>query len=290
MMETTPRPDHRSLPEGVAILPFSDAHLEGAFKLSLEMSWSYRIEDWAFALKLGRGMVLTRAGAVIGTAAWFPHGDEHATLGLIIVAGQAQGRGLGALLLDTLIEQGSGRTLILNATPEGRPLYERRGFVPTGTIHQHQGAATGTHDAHAPDSVRSMRPSDLAAVTRLDEQAKGFKRPQLLRRLADTGERLVLTRDGEPVGFVMRRPFGRGTVIGPVVARSADEALQLIGAALSDLKGGFVRVDTPVELGLSPWLEGMGLGHVDDAVAMVRGRKPSTGSASAFALASQSFG
>ena len=72
--------------EDVVLLPFARSHLEGALKLSQEMSWPYRIEDWDVALQLGHGFVLERAGTVIGTAAWWPYGETHASAGMIIVA------------------------------------------------------------------------------------------------------------------------------------------------------------------------------------------------------------
>ena len=50
--------------DDVALIPFARAHLEGALKLSQEMSWPYRVEDWDFALQLGHGFVLQRAGVV----------------------------------------------------------------------------------------------------------------------------------------------------------------------------------------------------------------------------------
>jgi len=57
--------------EDVALVPFARAHLEGALKLSQEMSWPYLLKDWDSALLLGRGFVVTSAGAVMGTALWW---------------------------------------------------------------------------------------------------------------------------------------------------------------------------------------------------------------------------
>src|SRR5689334_23580707 len=85
--------------EDVILVPFARSHLEGALKLSQEMSWPYRIEDWDVALQLGHGFVLERAGTVIGTAAWWPYGENHASAGMIIIAKAAQGRGYGARLM-----------------------------------------------------------------------------------------------------------------------------------------------------------------------------------------------
>src|SRR5579872_2608808 len=133
--------------EDVVLLPFAKAHLEGALKLSQEMSWPYRIEDWDVALQLGHGFVLQHAGVVIGTAAWWPYGETHASAGMIIVAKGAQGRGHGARLIDALLASARPRTVMLNSTAEGMMLYRRRGFVPIGVIHQHQGIPWECHEA-----------------------------------------------------------------------------------------------------------------------------------------------
>ncbi len=134
-----------------------------------------------------------------------------------------------------------------------------------------------------------MGPADLAAIARLDREATGFARRPMLDRLAAAGEGVVLLRDGAPAGYAIARPFGRGHVIGPVVAGSQDEARRLIEAALAPLDGRFVRIDVPDEAQLSPWLAGIGLPLVGDALTMVRGVLPPTGPAHLFALANQSF-
>lgn len=275
--------------DDVALVPFSTAHLHGALKLSQEMSWPYRIEDWAFALTVGQGFVLEHADEVIGTAAWFPFGDTLATIGMIIVSGKAQGHGFGARLIDTLLDAADARTILLNATPEGRALYERRGFQSLGIIHQHQGVPKRRHEAPSADVVRAMQPSDFDAVARLDGEATGFERRSLLQRLLEVGEAHVLLRDGEVSGYVISRLFGRGHVVGPVVAPTADEARQLTEAALSRLQSCFVRIDTAAVAGLSPWLEEIGLPKVSDALTMARGILPPTGPTRVFALSNQSL-
>jgi predicted GNAT family N-acyltransferase len=277
--------------EDVVLLPFARAHLEGALTLSQEMSWPYRFEDWDFALQLGHGFVVQRAGVVIGTAAWWPYGDTHASAGMIIVATAAQGRGYGARLMDALLAAAYPRTVVLNSTAEGQALYQRRGFIPSGVIHQHQGIPTGHHEAPRPSLVRAMAPSDFEAISRLDRQATGWERRPLLDRLVQSGDGYVLLRDGIPRGYAISRLFGRGHVIGPVNAESPTDARALIEAALAGLGRVFVRIDTPASSQLGEWLEGIGLQQVGDATTMVLGgHASSTGPARTFAIANQSFG
>jgi len=277
--------------ENVALVPFVRAHLEGALKLSQEMSWPYRLEDWDVALQLGHGFVLQRAGVVIGTAAWWPYGDTHASAGMIIVAKAAQGRGYGARLMDALLASARPRSIALNSTAEGIMLYRRRGFVPIGIIHQHHGIPRGRFEAPHSGFIRPMAVSDFEAITRLDQDATGLDRQRMLDRLLQSGDGYVLLRDGTPRGYAICRLFGRGHVIGPVVAESPADARALIEAALARLERAFVRIDTSATSQLGEWLEGIGLQQVSDATTMILGTPaPSTGTARLFALANQSFG
>jgi predicted GNAT family N-acyltransferase len=277
--------------EDVALLPFSRAHLEGALKLSQEMSWPYRIEDWDVALQLGHGFVLERDGTVIGTAAWWPYGENHASAGMIIVAKAAQGRGYGARLMDALLASARPRTIALNSTAEGFMLYRRRGFAPIGVIYQHQGIPKECHGALRSWLVRPMAASDFDAITLLDREATGLERRPLLDRLVQSGDGYVLRHDGVARGYAISRRFGRGHVIGPVVAESRVDARALIDAALAGLGRCFVRIDTSASSQLGEWLEGIGLQQVSDATTMILGAPPpSIGPARLFALANQSFG
>ncbi|MBT2325908.1 GNAT family N-acetyltransferase [Variovorax paradoxus] len=287
-MATRPGHPHN---DDVVLVPFATEHLEGALQLSQEMSWPYRLEDWAFALELGQGFVLRNgAGTVIATAAWWAYGEDHASAGMIIVAKAAQGRGHGARLMEALLAAAHPRTITLNSTAEGLALYERRGFVRIGVIQQHQGFPDERHQPPPASLVRAMAPSDVEAVARLDRQATGWARRQMLDRLIQAGDSDVLVRDGEPRGYAISRLFGRGHVVGPVVAESAADARTLIEAALARLGQVLVRVDTAATSQLGDWLESVGLRQVGDATTMVKGPHiPPAGPARMFALANQSF-
>jgi len=277
--------------DDVVIVPFARSHLQGALKLSQEMSWPYRLEDWDVALQLGHGFVLQRAGAVIGTAAWWPYGETHASAGMIIVAKAAQGRGYGARLMDALLTSARPRSIALNSTAEGIMLYQRRGFVPIGIIHQHHGIPDERYEPLRSGLVRSMAASDFGTITHLDREATGLERRGMLDKLLQSGDGYVLERDGMARGYAISRLFGRGHVIGPVIAESPTDARALIEAPLADLGRRFVRIDTSATSQLGEWLESIGLQRVSDATTMILGaQSPAAGPARTFAVANQSFG
>ena len=157
-------------------------------------------------------------------------------------------------------------------------------------MHQHQAvfvAAAGS----AADGTRAMHPGEAAAVIDLDRVASGMDRARLLEALFAGGDFLVCGAPGRPDGYACVRRWGRGRVIGPVVAADPLVARTLIAAALQRHPGEFLRIDVTEESGLSPWLEGLGLPCVDRVTSMARGTPPGRAArTTVFALASQSLG
>ena len=275
----------------IELKPFEPAFLPGALGLSQEMGWPYRLEDWAFAARLGLGLALVRDCDVIGTAMSWRYGTDFASVGMIIVTASAQGGGNGSRLFDGLLAALEGRNILLNSTEEGLTLYQRRGFVPWGRVHQHQGIPATSFRRSEGDGIRPASDADLPSAQAFDQRATGLFRPSMVAALCGAGNTLVLERAGRLVGYAIARRFGRGYVIGPCAAESADDARRLIEAHLVMLQDEFVRIDVYARDGLSGRLEQIGLKQVSNAIAMVKGRLPEPdGTATMFALANQSFG
>ncbi|OWQ83856.1 GNAT family N-acetyltransferase [Roseateles aquatilis] len=267
--------------------------LEAALGLSQAVHWPHRLTDWRFAFELGGGLVAERDGEVVATAMSWPWGETHATLGLVIVDPRLQGRRIGLRLMQALLDGLEGRTVLLHATAEGRGLYERLGFVRTGEVRQHQGQASSA-PLMALDRDWRLRPSnvgDLPALVALDARARGMPRDALVRGLYAEAQTVVLDHDGERRGFAMLRRFGRGLIIGPVVAPDEQGAKALIAHLVGLNAGKFVRIDVDFDSGLTEWLEELGLPRVDGPTEMIRGDVPEpTPGVRRFALATQALG
>jgi GNAT superfamily N-acetyltransferase len=288
-MALQPERDITSSP--IELTEFDARHFPGALKLSQEMKWPYRREDWEFAASVGQGLVLERDGTVIGTAMWWNYGQAYASAGMIIVTASAQGSGYGSRLFKGLLEATDGRNVLLNSTEEGLTLYKRRGFTAWGTVLQFQGPLTVATTPNACEDIRPATAADLVAIQSLDERATGLSRSSMVAALANVGNVLVIDRVGRITGYAIARRFGRGYVVGPVSAESGEDARQLILAQLATLRGQFVRIDVYAEDHLGEWLSSLGLARVSSATAMIKGRRPvSDGAARMYALANQSFG
>ncbi len=91
-----------ALPE-ITLREMTAADLPACHGLSQAVSWSHRLEDWQLAFHCGKGWVAESAGQVLGSAIYWPWGNDSSTLGLVIVSPDCQGRGVGKALLKTLI-------------------------------------------------------------------------------------------------------------------------------------------------------------------------------------------
>lgn len=278
-------------PDTIDLVSFEDRHLDGAVRLSQEAGWPHRREDWAMSLALGEGFVALQGDEVVGTIVMTPLGDAIATISLVIVAEASRGQGLGRRLMSVALQAAGSRECRLTATADGLPLYEKLGFESTHLIRQHQGPAAPLSPAEA-TGVTLADADDFAAICLLDRQAQGVDRQSLLDLLSQEGSMAVLRKDGQVRGYSAIRRFGRGEVIGPVVAETDDDARRLISFFAATRPGSFLRVDTPMPLGLSPWLVERGLLEVGGGVAMRKGHiaPEPAGPAKVFGLFSQAIG
>ncbi|GLS20226.1 hypothetical protein GCM10007874_32430 [Labrys miyagiensis] len=177
--------------------------------------------------------------------------------------------------MNQVLERCGHRNLTLNSTHAAFNLYVSLGFTKEAVVYQRQGEASlRLPTLPALEGELSELPSDrLEEITRLDSRAFGANRERLLRLLSEDASVWVLKRGSEIVGYSMKREFGNGHVIGPIVAKSDGDALHLAAVHLKDLAGQFVRVDTREETGaFAEFLRESGLGVYETVTTMSKGR------------------
>ena len=266
--------------------PLTPAHLDGAVALSRAEGWPHRLEDWALILGLSRGIAALDGDRLVGTAMATPFGPAGA-LGMIVVARDWRGRGLARAMMERLMD-GEARQWRLVATAEGLPLYAKLGFVETYRIVQQQGTVA---PVAAPEGVAWAEPGDTDAIAALDRAATGMDRAGLVAALAGAGRLAVIRDESGLAGYAALRPFGRGEVAGPVIARDAADARRLLAFLFASRPGAFLRVDIPEASGLGDWLAAQGLAPVGGGIAMTRGGAPAVAPEfQSFALAAQALG
>ncbi|WP_332700520.1 GNAT family N-acetyltransferase [Devosia sp.] len=226
-----------------------EADLAALHALSVSVGWPHRAEDWQFLRSYGDGFVAVDAsGRVQASAMWFPFGDDFATVGMVITSPRLQANGGGAWLMQHVLEQTRGRALGLHATRAAHRLYRSQGFADEATIYQNQGVLAAPPAARAvtDGTVRPLLRSDLPDLLALDRRTTGTDRAALLALLFGQAEAeaYVLHREDGLAAYALARPFGRGTVIGPVIAKDDDDAISVVMPHLQSRVGTFVRLDT----------------------------------------------
>lgn len=274
--------------------------LEQLHALSISVGWPLRAEDLQFLREFGRGYVaLDEIGRVTGSAMWFPHGEEFATIGMVITSPRLQTNGTGHWLMQRVLADCRGRDLRLNSTRAARRLYDSLGFHPVKTVYQCQGVVhpVETDTAREGPTVTRLSAEDLSAVVEMDARAFGVARDILIGKLFPQSVGYGLFRDGALAAFALCRPFGRGHVVGPVVATDDADAIAVVHPHVLDHAGGFLRIDTHQGGGaFAGFLSDAGMAVFDTVLTMSLAREGVEANAAAtqgtvtYGLVSQALG
>src|SRR4051794_37297230 len=214
-----------------------------------------------FVAELDDRIVGTGVAIRSGRAGW---------VGTIWVAPDQRGTGLGRALTEATISalnDAGARTLVLVATEQGRPLYERMGFE---VVDHYEILEAAGIDAAAPSAVRAFQPADLPRMCELDALATGEDRASVLERFATPSSAKVVTGDDDEVrGFVTRAPWGGGATIAPEPGDAIRllEARRAAAGPSGRVRVGVLRSNGP---GLER-LEAAGLRRIWSAPRLARG-------------------
>jgi len=195
-----------------------------------------------------------------------------------------------------VLEQTKGRVLGLHATSQSHRLFLSLGFKDEGTIYQHEGYVSSLPKMPpaGDGELREFSHSDLSAIGDLDRAATEWDRHVLIGALVARSRGMVLSRLGKVEAFALMRPFGRGMVVGPIIAGNEEDALRVLHPLVAEQNGRFLRIDLWDDKSrLAAFAERCGLSVAETGTRMSLG-KPwpvSTGAMpSLFAPASQATG
>jgi predicted GNAT family acetyltransferase len=231
-------------------------------ELSTYAGWNQVPEDWQRVLGLEPNgcFCIEVSGRVVATATLLTYGQELAWLGMVLTHPEHQRRGHARKVVEATLQyadRGGIQCVKLDATDQGRPLYQSVGFVDEQPIERWL-RQPGPLTTIVTDEVRGA--PDFA----LDRMAFGADRSALLKRL---GPALV---DGE--GFALGRAGSKANYLGPVVARSAAAASRLSRALLAERSDEAWFVDVlPENRSAAEVAEGLGFESVRHLVRMYRG-------------------
>ncbi len=258
--------------------------------LSTSAHWNQTEDDWQTMLGLGRGWGLRAPGergreTLVASTLVLPYEARFAWISMVLVLPKHRGQGHAGRLLGLALDDLHSRGLLplLDATPAGRPVYLKQGFVDAWGFERwrrkaHPGAMPG--DAAVPPRVRPLREADWPGLGGLDGPAFGASRLPLLRALARRLPRAAWVMESERAlrGFVLGRDGRTALQLGPLVADDDSAAIALLTAALGALQpGGATNArDVVVDLRngrepLAAWLRARGFAPERPFTRMVHG-------------------
>jgi len=269
----------------VRVLKAGDA--VSAYKLSLEAGWNQTIQDWSMLIELSPDgcLGIDADGDLVSTGTLFCDGQRLAWVGMVLTKVAFRGRGFARRILTELLRLADRKaieTVKLDATDQGQPLYEKRGFRVEQPVERWMRPGEKGVRLTSNDAVRESQ----RGWHNLDTTAFGTDRRFLLDRLA-LRRAPIIDKDS----FALSRTGRENNFLGPCVASSSGIAQGLIHSTLlAAQEGGWLwdlflenknATSLATELGFAPQR------HLK---RMVRGNDLRGNEASVFALAGFELG
>lgn len=256
--------------------------IDAGLRLCRLSGWDQVTRDWErfLAVEPPAAGVAIRSGTVIGTVATISYGAGFAWIGMVLVDPSAQGQGLGTSLVKYALRAlRDGAAVRLDATPAGRPLYLKHGFVDDCHLRRMECSAVSLGDYSHPE-IRPMASTDLPDVRAMDERVFGAPRGPLLEWMyAGAPEYAVLARrDGKLAGYALGRQGHQFAHLGPIVAVDGRLAEDMTTFCLSRHRGRAFIVDAMSHSAeWSAFLEQAGFHEQRPFIRMHRGGQPPFG-------------
>ncbi len=227
------------------------ADIPAGMRLKDLAGWNQTPDDWERFLDASpEGCFVAEAdGEVCGTVATIVYESRFAWVGMVLVDPRHRGQGIGTRLLHRGIEYLDAlgiATIKLDATPEGKPIYQKLGFVTEYEIERWVlGARPQSPMPVLSSSLQTGEPANLEGILKADRDAFGADRGDLLCSLHRSAPELTASYSvEEPLsGYMLGRRGSRADHLGPWMARTEATAQQLLSAFLARSSRETVFVD-----------------------------------------------
>jgi GNAT superfamily N-acetyltransferase len=222
--------------------------IAGGVRLNTIIGWNQTAADWERFLAASPDgcFVMEDTGKIVGTSATISYEDKFAWIGMVLVDPDYRNRGIGTTLLQRAVEYLDSAgipTLKLDATPAGKPLYEKMGFVTEYEIDRWVLKRSVHEESTQPHE--STTSEVLSKALDFDRQAFGADRSTLLHSYNNQAPDLTLVAqtNGQLTGYAFGRRGLFADHMGAWIARDDDTAQNLLSKFLQRSSRDTVIVD-----------------------------------------------
>lgn len=203
--------------------------IPAAMGLSEEAGWNQTGEDWRTLIDLApQGCLAIEVdGELAATTTLLCYGQRLAWIGMVLTRVSNRGRGFARRLLTQALTQADQmriETVKLDATDQGRPLYEKMGFHLEQAV-ERWSAPESKKPAGAASLVDALPAENWRMV---DRHSFGADRSELLERLSQRGQPSVFIERS----YLLTRPGRETRYLGPSVCDTPATARALMARAL----------------------------------------------------------
>ena len=231
-----------------------ESDIAAAMRLKEAAGWNQTEKDWhrLLALEPNGCFAAVRDGRLVGTTTTTTYGTDLGWIGMVLVDLQQRRQGIATRLMNVAINYLKGKvaTVKLDATAEGKPLYERFGFQVESVLERWSGRSNG-RNAESRNVLDRDASRDLLALDLLVFDAD---RSKLLEKLIDDAcapPVLLRAADRTLSGYALARSGTNADYVGPIVAKDRQHVESLLDQVLSELPGQRVYIDFNTECGTS---------------------------------------
>src|SRR5215212_3604187 len=223
-----------------------ESDIPAAMQLKEAAGWNQTEEDWhrLLALEPNGCFAAVKDGRLVGTTTTTTYGNDLGWIGMVLVDPQQRRQGIATQLMNVAIDYLKDKVPIvkLDATAEGKPLYERFGFQMESVLERW----SGTSNARIAETPNVLDHDAIRDLLALDRVAFDADRSRLLEKLIDdacVSPILLRATDGSLSGYALARRGTKADYVGPVVARSPQHVESLLDHVSSELPGRRVYID-----------------------------------------------
>ncbi|MGJ8716218.1 MAG: GNAT family N-acetyltransferase [Maribacter stanieri] len=235
------------VPKNINVRQMVATDIPGAKQLVLAENWNQTQVDWQMFLELNSNLCLvaTYKTAIIGTVTAINYKNDVAWIGMMLVSKAFRGLGVSKSLLNIIIEKLEGcKSIKLDATAAGIPVYKKLGFQEELEIDRMVTTPFNSIiNNRSRDIVRVISENDLVELFKLDLKFFGANRIDLINFLKKKNKAWCLIRNECIVGYVFVRPGRNYFQLGPLMAETIDDALNLIEIILENNVGQSIVID-----------------------------------------------